>query len=139
MPTTAAHTFLDGYRAAFVRRDADALLDCFTYPVHVTSVAGGDATVSIAASRDEWRPVLDYLLDAYAKLGVADAGVPELDVAEPLDGVAHARVHWQLRREDGSAVYDFTAVYTLARVDGALRVAAIAHDELPKLQAALAR
>lgn len=51
--------------------------------------------------------------------------------------LASARVHWRLQREDGSAIYEFTAVYTLAGDDGQWRVAAIAHDELPKLTAAL--
>ncbi len=44
---------------------------------------------------------------------------------------------WALQREDGEAVYDFTAVYTLARLDNGLRIVAAAHDELPKLQVAL--
>ena len=51
--------------------------------------------------------------------------------------VAVVRVHWALEREDGGPVYEFTALYTLARRDDRLSIIAIAHDELPKLQAAL--
>ncbi|MDQ4071389.1 MAG: hypothetical protein M3088_00740 [Actinomycetota bacterium] len=54
-----------------------------------------------------------------------------------MPGVASGRVHWELRREDGSTIYAFTAIYTLARVGTAWRIAAIAHDEVPKPQAAL--
>jgi hypothetical protein len=81
--------------------------------------------------------VLDGLLGAYRTLGVAE-GVPlELEARELASGLRSARVHWELRREDGTAVYDFTAVYTLALLDGRWRAFSIAHDELPKLQAAL--
>jgi hypothetical protein len=38
----------------------------------------------------------------------------------------------RLRRADGGLVYDFTAVYALARAGGRLRIVAIAHDETPK-------
>ena len=47
--------------------------------------------------------------------------------------MAIIRVHWQLERADGTSVYDFTAVYTLAQVAGSLKIIAIAHDELSRM------
>lgn len=44
----------------------------------------------------------------------------------------------ELFESGGSEVYDFNAVYTVVETDGVLRVASIAHDELPELRAALA-
>ncbi len=60
-----------------------------------------------------------------------------VDAAEPLRAVSVVRVLWELRREDHEPVYDFTAVYTLARTQGPSQIVAVAHDELPKMQAAL--
>jgi hypothetical protein len=39
----------------------------------------------------------------------------------------------------GDPVYDFTAVYTLADLEDGTRIVAIAHDESPRLMAAVAR
>jgi hypothetical protein len=130
--------FFDDYRSTFARYDAEALAELFAFPFHVISDMDEIVPLSVAG-RDDWIGVLEGLLGGYRTLGVA-AGEPlELDVVELTPRVVSARLHWELRREDGSAIYDFTAVYTVARVGGAWRVAAIAHDELPKLQAALAR
>ena len=48
-------------------------------------------------------------------------------------------VHWSLRTAEDAEVYAFTASYTLADGAEGTRVVAIAHDETPKLQAAVAR
>lgn len=133
---TATQKFMEHYRSAFARADADALVECFDYPVQVVSVAGDRASVSVAG-RDDWPQVIAGLLGAYERLGVVEVLPQALEVDEPMVAVAVVRVHWALQREDGDAVYDFTAVYTLARLDNGLRIVAIAHDELPKLQAAL--
>ncbi len=97
---------------------------------------GTGRSVSVAG-RDDWPQVIAGLLGAYERLGVVEVVPQALEVDEPMVAVAVVRVHWALQREDGDAVYDFTAVYTLARLDNGLRIVAIAHDELPKLQAAL--
>ena len=128
-------TFIDGYRDAFVRGDVDALLERFAFPVQTLSVIDGAATIG-ASDREAWRGVIGYIVGAYGTLGVA-AATSEVEVAEPLAGIRTARVHWRLRRADGEPVYDFTAVYTLASVDGVLLIVSVAHDELPRLGAAL--
>jgi hypothetical protein len=128
--------FFDEYRATFARYDAQALAELFAFPVHVVSDSEHIEPSSVA-SRDDWLPVLEGVLGAYRTLGVAGGEPLELELWELTSRVASARVHWELRRDDDSAVYDFTAIYTLALVGGRWRVTAIAHDELPKLQAAL--
>ncbi len=54
-----------------------------------------------------------------------------------MHAVTVMRVQWALQRGDREPIYDFTAVYTLVRATGRLRIVALAHDELPKMQAAL--
>lgn len=80
---------------------------------------------------------LERLLGAYKRLAVTNCVPLAVEISEPIGAVSVVRVHWALLREDRGPVYDFNALYTLVRADGGLRIAAIAHDELPKLQAAL--
>ena len=137
MADAAIRSFLDEYRATFARYDAEALADLFAFPFHVLSDSEEIAPLSIA-SRGDWVGVLEGLLGSYRQLGVAAGELLEVDVRELTPRLVLTTVHWELRRDDGSAIYRFTATYTLALIGGAWRVAAIAHDELPKLQAALA-
>jgi len=129
-------TFFEEYRTTFARFDREALLPLFALPIHVASATDGDVNVMVAGA-DVWPGVIDGLFSAYRTLRVVDAELLELDAVPVSDQLWSARVRWRLVREDRSAVYEFTAVYTVIEAAGALRVAAIAHDELPKLTAAM--
>jgi hypothetical protein len=129
-----ASQLIEDYRSAFLRADLDALVNCFAFPLQVASIDGDQVSVSIAGSED-WPEILSELLALYRHLEVADAAMLAVEISQPLDAVAIARVHWDLQRIDGTSVYDFTAVYTLLRTDGARRIIAIAHDELAKIRA----
>jgi hypothetical protein len=72
-------------------------------------------------------------------LGVTDCVPLVIEITHPMDVIAVVQVRWILHRRNRQPVYDFTAVYTLARAEDGLRIVAIAHDELPKMQAALKR
>ena len=134
----APREFVERYRTAFTQADLSALIDCFAFPLQVVSVIDGEALSSVAYVED-WSAVLERLLSAYQRLGVTDCVPRAVDISEPMDAVAVLRVHWALQREDREPLYDFTAVYTLALATGRLRIVALAHDELPKMQAALQR
>jgi hypothetical protein len=135
VPVSAPRELIARYRSAFVRGDVETLVDCFQFPLQVVTVEGGQVSVSIGHSED-WPRVLEGLLGAYKRLGVHDAVVRALEVSEPIEALAVVRARWSLQRQDGVPVYDFTAVYTLARAERGFRIVAIAHDELPKLRAA---
>jgi len=130
------HELMEKYRSAFSRGDIRAVMDCFGFPLHVLSATGAEASISVATA-ENWPDVLQRLIDAYRRLRVVEAVPLTLTIDEPMKPVATVRAHWALQRQDGSSVYDFTAIYTLTRVDSRLPIVAIAHDELPALQAAL--
>ena len=134
----APQEFVERYRTAFTQADLSALIDCFAFPLQVVSVIDGEALNSVAYVED-WSAVLERLLSAYKRLGVTDCVPRAVEISEPMDAVAVVRVHWALHREDREPLYDFTAVYTLALATGRLRIVALAHDELPKMQAAMQR
>ena len=127
-----AQQLLDDYRSAFLRADLDALVNCFGFPLQVASVIGDEVSVTVARSED-WPEALRGLLDLYRRLEVADAVMLAVEISQPLDPVASIRVHWSLERADGSSVYDFTALYTLARVASNFKIIAIAHDERSRM------
>jgi len=138
LDTAAATTFIEGYRRTFESFDVDAIADTFAFPLQVVGDAG-DVTVVSVPSAEAWRPQLERILGAYRHVGVATSAISSLLVGEVTPRIAHATVRWDLRRADGSTVYDFTASYTLAETADGIRIVAIGHDESPKLAAALNR
>lgn len=138
MPDTAAiGAFIERYRTTFASFDVEAIGACFAFPLQVTGEGGAVAVVSVPVV-EAWLPQLERIAGAYRALGVTGAEVAELRAIEVTQGIAHAVVHWSLRRADGSEVYGFTASYTLADLPDGTRIVAIAHDESPKLMAAVA-
>jgi hypothetical protein len=126
---------IEQYRDAFSRGDLDALVDFFGFPLQIVTVTD-TASVSVV-DRNEWTGVLARLLDNYKQLGVVNAVPLALDVSQPMEAVALVQVRWELQGQDDRPIYDFAAVYTLVRIEGQLRILSIAHDELPKLRAAM--
>jgi len=142
MPATdiqaSVSAFLDSYRAAFERGDASAVADHFVYPGHVTSDAGKIVLVPITA-RQEWLGKVEELLGMYQAIQLSSAHVLDLALTEISSRLIQAQVHWAMHDAAGLRLYDFVAIYTLANIDDAFRIAAIAHNELPQYQACLAR
>jgi hypothetical protein len=126
---------IEHYRGAFTRGDLPALVEFFGFPLQVVSVT--DAAAVSVAQKDEWTGRLERLLDMYKQLGVMGAVPLTVEVSQPMEAVALVQVHWDLRGKGDRPIYNFTAVYTVVRTEGQLRIVSIAHDELPKLRTAL--
>jgi hypothetical protein len=134
----AAEAFIDAYRRTFEMFDVAAIAACYAFPVQVIGEADGVSVVSIP-SADRWIPQVERIVGAYRLLAVTGANVTRLDIAQVTPGIVHATVTWSLHTASGDPVYDFTASYTLADLPGGTRIVALAHDETPKLLAAVAR
>jgi hypothetical protein len=130
--------FIDGYRRTFETFDPGAVAACFAFPLHVTG-EGAEVTLAAVPTLEAWRPAIDRIVGAYRLLGVAGAAVRSLAVVEVTPRIGQALVHWDLRTADDQPVYDFHASYTVADTADGLRITAVAHDEGPKLAAAMAR
>lgn len=130
--------FFESYRAAFGQLDAAAVADHFAYPCHVTSDAA-EIGLSAIPARLEWMDQVERLLGRYRAIGFASAHVLGLTVTAISPRVTQAVVHWALRDRAGDPLYDFHASYTLVDTGGTLRIAAMAHDEIPRYRAYLAR
>lgn len=128
--------FVDAYRMAFEAFDAEVIADLFFYPCQVTSDAGEIGVVTVP-TRDVWLPQLERLLETYRSIGVRSAEVVELQVVELTPRLAQAAITWRLVDGSGQPLYDFDAAYTLGDPGAGLRITAIAHNETPRLRAAV--
>jgi hypothetical protein len=134
----AAEAFIDDYRGAFEAFDAEAVAARFTFPLQVAADADG-VRLTVVPGPDEWRPQIERIVGAYRALGVRGATVDDLRIVEVTPRIAHAVVRWSLLDPDRRRIYGFTASYLLVDGEAGVRIAAVAHDEGPKLAFALAK
>ena len=137
-PPASVNAFFDSYCTAFERSDAAAIADHFAFPCHTTSDTGAMRVIHVA-DKAEWAGTIEQLLSMYRVIDVSSARVLALAVAELSPRLVQAVVHWGLHDSAGRDLYDFEATYTLAEIEGALRVAALAHNEIPRYEACVAR
>ena len=128
--------FLDAYRAAFEAFDAEAIADLFSYPCQIAGDAG-EVTVTTVATYEAWVPQLERLVSAYRAIGVRGAAFTEVHAIELTSRLAQVTVRWALADGMGRSIYDFDASYSLADHGNGLRIAAVAHNETPRLRASL--
>jgi hypothetical protein len=82
-------------------------------------------------------PQIERLVAFYGAIGVQAAEVLGLQVIEFAPRLVQATVHWGLVDEEGGRICDFDASYTLVDLGVGMRISAIAHNETPRLRAAL--
>ncbi len=134
----SVNAFFESYRIAFERLDVPAIADHFAYPSHITSDAREITLIPIAAKQD-WISEIERLLAMYRAIGFGSARVLNLAPTELSPRLVQAMVHWALYDGVGRSLYDFQAMYTLAKINDALRIAAISHNEIPRYRECLAR
>ncbi len=134
----AAKQFLDEYRTTFERFDVAAVAAFFAFPLQVTGDAANVTVVSVP-TLEAWLPQLERIVGAYRLLGVASADARDVRVVAVTSRISQVSVNWVLLDGEGKVVYDFHASYTVADLCAGLLITAIAHDEGPRLMAALAR
>lgn len=133
-----AAAFFESYRGAFERLNGDEIAGHFAYPCHMTTDAGKIELTAILG-RDEWRGQVERLVAMYREIGVGSARILQMTSTDLSPRVVQAAIHWRLCDGSGAGLYDFRALYTLVEVDGGLRIAALAHDEIPRVQEFMAR
>jgi ketosteroid isomerase-like protein len=126
--------FLETYASAFQRLDKDAVADRYTYPAHVVTYDGGVRLLAVA-TREAWMAVIERILQMYGAMGVRQAVMGDLRVVFISPQIAQARLTWELRGEGDKPLYEFEATYTLALIEGDLKIVqVISENEQPKFQ-----
>ena len=79
--------------------------------------------------------LITRFLSLYRKAGVSGGAILRCVPTFLSPRLASARIRWRVDGEDGSALYEFDSVYSLVKPADAWRIAAIAHNEMPRLLA----
>jgi len=136
--TADVRAFFTSYCAAFIRQDAPAIAKHFANLVHVAGDDGRDVSVRVATA-DEWRETIDRLLAMYRTIDVGSVEAIGLATDALSPRLVQARLRWSLRDKAAQPLYEFDAMYTLARHTETFRITAIAHNEIPQYRSCLER
>jgi hypothetical protein len=136
--TADVRAFFTSYCTAFIRQDAPAIARHFADLVHITSDDGRDVSVRVATP-NEWRTTIDRLLEMYRAIDVGKVEATGLGTDALSSRLVQARLRWALYDKAVQPLYEFDAMYTLARHTETFRITAIAHNEIPQYRNCLAR
>jgi hypothetical protein len=135
--TADVRAFFTSYCTAFIRQDATAIARHFADIVHAATDVGDDVDVHVA-NGSEWRSTIDRILEMYRGIDVGSVVATGL-ATDPLSSrLVQARVRWALSDKAARPLYEFDAMYTLARHTETFRITAIAHNEIPEYRRCLA-
>ena len=132
---TGVSQFLQTYRADFQRYDAEAVIGHYLFPGHIVSDADTVALMPLAIEAD-LRAGVERILDWHRRLGVVSSRLMRSDVIELSPRLASLDLEVELHGADGP-LYDYRGFYTLVLRDGAWRIAALTHNQVPRLLACL--
>ncbi len=136
--TADVRAFFTSYCTAFIRQDAPAIGKLFADTVHISSDTGDDVSVRVASAA-EWRMTIDRLLDMYRAIDFGSAEAIALATDAMSSRLVQVRVRWALHDKAAQPLYEFDAMYTLARHSELFRITAIANNEIPQYRRCLAR
>jgi hypothetical protein len=136
--TADVRAFFTSYCTAFIRQDAPAIAKHFADLVHVASDTGDDVSVRVATP-SEWRKTIDHLLEMYRAIDVGSVEATGLATDALSSRLVQARLRWALSDRAARPLYEFDAMYTLARHTETFRITAIAHNEIPQYRRCLAK
>ena len=135
--TADVRAFFTTYCSAFIRQDAPAIARHFANTIQVASDTGDDITVHVATA-EEWRKTLDHLLEMYRAIGFGWAEAIALTCELISPRLVHAHLRWSVQTADKHPLYEFDALYILARHTETFRIISVAHNEIPKYRGARA-
>jgi hypothetical protein len=124
--------FLASYGRAFEAFDTAAILSHFLFPCHIVSDADEVALMPLADAR-EARVGIERVLALHRELGVRAGRNLDLDVIELSPRMAGLVLSYEFFDAEGRALYDFQGIYTLVKADGRFKIAAISHNQIPRL------
>lgn len=130
MSLTEAREFFERYRAAFNRLDGDAVADLWHERSGIADHKQGVGALTWWPDDAPMRSNHRALCDLYRTLGYHSADFEILDHLAMGHCHAFVRLHWTLRRADGSVLQSFHTGYQLMRTAHGPRVLmATAYEE----------
>jgi hypothetical protein len=135
--TADVRAFFTTYATAYIRQDVPAVCRHFADLVHISGDTGETVSVHVETIA-EMRQTVAHLIDMYRAIDFGFAEVLALATDEMSPRLVQARLRWLLRDKSGKPLYEFDAMYTLARHTDLFRITALAHNEMPQYRRCLA-
>ena len=136
--TADVRAFFTTYATAYIRQDVPAICKHFADLVHISGDNGDRVTVHVETNA-EMSKTMAHLMEMYRAINFGSAEVLALATDEMSPRLVQARLRWLLRDKAGKSLYEFDAMYTLARHTELFRITALAHNEIPEYRRYLAR
>jgi ketosteroid isomerase-like protein len=128
--TADVRAFFTTYATAYARQDVPAIVKHFAETIHISGDTGDRVTVHVE-TREQMGKTIAHLLEMYRAIDFGVAEALALATDEMSARLVQARVLWLLRDKSGNPLYEFDAMYTLARHTDLFRITALAHNEIP--------
>jgi hypothetical protein len=129
--TADVRAFFTTYVTAYIRQDVPAICKHFADLVHISGDNGDRVTVHVETNA-EMSKTMGHLMEMYRAIDFGSAEVLALGTDEMSQRLVQARLRWLLRDKAGKPLYEFDAMYTLARHTELFRITALAHNEIPE-------
>lgn len=136
--TADVRAFFTTYATAYIRQDVPAICKHFADLVHISGDNGDRVTVHVETNA-EMSKSIGHLMEMYRAINFGSAEVLALATDEMSPRLVQARLRWLLRDKAGKPLYEFDAMYTLARHTELFRITALAHNELPEYRRYIGR
>ena len=131
---SAVMEFLDSYRTAFESYDTEAIVEHYAFPCAIT---GDSETIApiLFDGAEQCSAGVNYVLSLHRAIGVTQGQPLLLEITELSPRLAGMMIRYQMQDRRGEPLYDFQGFYTLARTAAGYRIAAICHNQIPRLLA----
>jgi len=129
-PEQALAVYFDAYR----QNRIEDILDWFLYPCHFVSDAD-DVTLMPLPDREACRPGVERVLKWHHTLGVTRRRIVRQTCTKLSPRICCIDALVDLEDDAGNKFYDFEGLYTFVRSGESWRVAAITHNQIPRLLA----
>ena len=131
---SAVMEFLDSYRTAFEIYDTEAIVEHYAFPCAIT---GDSETIApiLFEGAEQCSAGVNYVLSLHRAIGVTQGQPLLLEITELSPRLAGMMIRYQMQDRRGEPLYDFQGFYSLARTAAGYRIAAICHNQIPRLLA----
>jgi hypothetical protein len=94
-------------------------------------------TVHVATA-EAYRETIDHLLEMYRAIDFGWAEAIALSTEAISSRLVHAHLRWSVQDKAKQPLYEFDALYILARHTETFRIIAVAHNEIPQYRRCVA-
>jgi hypothetical protein len=130
--------FLSSYGSAFRAFDADSIVRFYSFPCHI--VSDGDRVASMPFEEPAaLKPAVERVLELHRRIGAKSGRAVLLEITELSPRLTGLMLRLEMQDADGASLYDYQGFYSLVATDDGYRIAAICHNQIPRLLACVAR